>query len=143
MVYLADYEGKRVLWEGSLSYVTVDHQRETLEVDAESTEARPDGEWAPYSPRSAAGSQPFPAAYVGQEGLDGEDLALWYVAHVHFDQSFPYTARGPGLRHRRLDVPGHRRAAHGSPRGEGDAVAHRDVLPRVPGVLAPRHARLM
>mgnify|MGYP006205983557 CR=1 FL=1 len=28
-----------------------------------------DGEWAPYSPRSAAGAQPFPAAYVGQEEL--------------------------------------------------------------------------
>ena len=56
-----------------------------------------DGEWAPFSPRSAAGSQPFPAAYVGQEELEGEDVSLWYVAHVHFDQSFPYTA-GPWIR---------------------------------------------
>jgi hypothetical protein len=55
-----------------------------------------DGEWAPFSPRSAAGSQPFPAAYVGNEPLDGEDVTLWYVAHVHFDQSFPYTA-GPWI----------------------------------------------
>jgi hypothetical protein len=56
-----------------------------------------DGEWAPYSPRSAAGSQPFPAAYVGDAKLDGVDVSLWYVAHVHFDQSFPYTA-GPWVR---------------------------------------------
>ena len=56
-----------------------------------------DGEWAPFSPRSAAGSQPFPAAYVGHEILDGNDVTLWYVAHVHFDQSFPYTA-GPWIR---------------------------------------------
>ena len=56
-----------------------------------------DGEWAPFSPRSAAGSQPFPAAYVGHETLDGDDVTLWYVAHVHFDQSFPYTA-GPWIK---------------------------------------------
>ena len=56
-----------------------------------------DGEWAPFSPRSEIGTQPFPAAYVGHEALDGEDVTLWYVAHVHFDQSFPYTA-GPWLK---------------------------------------------
>jgi hypothetical protein len=56
-----------------------------------------DGEWAPYSPRSASGAQTFPAAYVGDEMLDGEDVMLWYVAHVHFDQSFPYTA-GPWIK---------------------------------------------
>ncbi len=56
-----------------------------------------DGEWAPFSPRSAAGNQPFPAAYVGDEKLDGDDVTLWYVAHVHFDQSFPYTA-GPWVK---------------------------------------------
>jgi hypothetical protein len=76
-----------------------------------------DGEWPPFTPRSAvtaagagteatserglsslaAGPQPFPAAYVGDEELDGEDVTLWYVAHVHFDQSFPYTA-GPWIR---------------------------------------------
>jgi hypothetical protein len=56
-----------------------------------------DGEWAPFSPRAGAGSQPFPAAYVGAETLDGEDVTLWYVAHVHFDQSFPYTA-GPWIK---------------------------------------------
>ena len=56
-----------------------------------------DGEWAPFSPRSAAGAQPFPAAYVGDEALDGDDVTLWYVAHVHFDQSFQYTA-GPWVK---------------------------------------------
>ena len=56
-----------------------------------------DGEWPPFSPRSQVGAQPFPAAYVGNEALDGEDVTLWYVAHVHYDQSFPYTA-GPWLK---------------------------------------------
>ena len=37
------------------------------------------------------------AAYVGDEALDGDDVTLWYVAHVHFDQSFPYTA-GPWVK---------------------------------------------
>ena len=57
-----------------------------------------DGEWAPFAPRAGgAGSQPYPAAYVGSEPIDGEDVILWYVAHVHFDQSFPYTA-GPWIK---------------------------------------------
>ena len=71
-----------------------------------------DGEWAPFSPRGAAGSA-TPSAYSEprslvdhpagddatdtKDSLDGSDLALWYVAHVHFDQSFPYTA-GPWIR---------------------------------------------
>jgi hypothetical protein len=61
-----------------------------------------DGEWAPYSPRSAAGGQTFPAAYVGDEPLGGDDVTLWYVAHVHFSQSFPYTA-GPSIKVAGLD----------------------------------------
>ena len=61
-----------------------------------------DGEWAPYSPRSTAGAQAFPAAYVGEEPLEGEDVTLWYVAHVHFDQSYPYTA-GPWIKVDGLD----------------------------------------
>ncbi|MEZ4398631.1 MAG: hypothetical protein R3B06_01335 [Kofleriaceae bacterium] len=56
-----------------------------------------DGEWAPFSPRAAAGAAPFPAAYVGREPLEDQDVALWYVAHVHYDQSFPYTA-GPWMK---------------------------------------------
>jgi hypothetical protein len=56
-----------------------------------------DGEWPPFTPRSAAGSQPFPAAYIGNEALEGEDVTLWYVAHVHYDAAFPFTA-GPWLR---------------------------------------------
>jgi hypothetical protein len=60
-----------------------------------------DGEWAPFSPRSGSSSSTqaatYPAAYVGDEPLDGDDVTLWYVAHVHFDQSFPYTA-GPWIR---------------------------------------------
>lgn len=56
-----------------------------------------DGEWAPFSPRGGGSDQPFPAAYVGDEPLDDHDVTLWYVAHVHFDQSFPYTA-GPWIK---------------------------------------------
>jgi hypothetical protein len=55
------------------------------------------GEWAPYTPRAALGERPFPAAYVNHESLDGQDVTLWYVAHVHYDQSFPFTA-GPWIR---------------------------------------------
>ncbi len=51
-----------------------------------------DGEWAPFSPRSETDAQSFPAAYVGAETLDGQDVMLWYVAHVHYNSSFPFTA---------------------------------------------------
>ena len=43
MIYLADFKGRRVLWEGSLPYVTIDHQRESLDVETDSTEAH--GPW--------------------------------------------------------------------------------------------------
>ena len=56
-----------------------------------------DGEWAPYYPHSEAGQQPYPAAYVGDEPIDGMDVTLWYVGHVHFDAAFPFTA-GPWIR---------------------------------------------
>lgn len=57
-----------------------------------------DGEWPPFSPKNAKGSQPFPAAYLSDEELEGHDVALWYVAHVHFDEAFPFTA-GPWMRY--------------------------------------------
>ena len=53
--------------------------------------------WPPFYPHSEVGSQPFPAAYVGDEPLDGHDVALWYVGHVHYDAAFPFTA-GPWIR---------------------------------------------
>lgn len=55
-----------------------------------------DGEWAPFSPRNEVDAQSFPAAYIGAEPLDGQDVMLWYVAHVHYDTSFPFTA-GPWI----------------------------------------------
>jgi hypothetical protein len=55
------------------------------------------GEWPPFSPRATGGWQPFPAAYVGAEPIDGVDVTLWYVAHVHHDGAFPFTA-GPLIR---------------------------------------------
>lgn len=55
------------------------------------------GEWPPTSPHAQGGGQAFPAAYVGNEPLDGHDVTLWYVAHVHYDESFPFTA-GPWVR---------------------------------------------
>lgn len=56
-----------------------------------------EGEWTPASPRNDAGAQPYPAAYVGTDQLDGEDVILWYVSHVHYSESFPFTA-GPWIR---------------------------------------------
>jgi hypothetical protein len=56
-----------------------------------------EGEWAPFSPRNAVDAQSFPAAYIGSEALDGQDVMLWYVAHVHYDASFPFTS-GPWIR---------------------------------------------
>ena len=55
-----------------------------------------DDELQPTSPQRV-GSQAFPAAYVGNEALDNHDVTLWYVAHVHYDTAFPFTA-GPWLR---------------------------------------------
>jgi hypothetical protein len=55
------------------------------------------GEWSPFSPCSSPGGQPFPAAYVGAEDLDGQDVILWYVGHVHHDAAFPFTS-GPWFR---------------------------------------------
>lgn len=56
-----------------------------------------EGEWPPFTPRSAAGSPPFPAGYAGDEAIDGHDVTLWYVAHVPYDAAFPFTA-GPWIR---------------------------------------------
>ena len=55
-----------------------------------------DGEWPPFTPRSGVGVHPYPAGYVGDESIDGEDVTLWYVAHVHYDGAFPFTA-GPWI----------------------------------------------
>ena len=56
-----------------------------------------EGEWAPYTPHRGAGLQSFPAAYVGEEPIEGEDVTLWYVAHVNYGTAFPFTA-GPWIR---------------------------------------------
>jgi hypothetical protein len=47
--------------------------------------------------RPARGHADRTGATNGDEPLDGDDVTLWYVAHVHFDQSFPYTA-GPWIK---------------------------------------------
>ncbi|RMH39495.1 MAG: hypothetical protein D6689_16355 [Deltaproteobacteria bacterium] len=56
-----------------------------------------DGEWPPFGPHGGSGDQPYPAAFVGDEPLDGEDVTLWYVGHVHYDDAFPFVS-GPWLR---------------------------------------------
>lgn len=56
-----------------------------------------DGEWPPFTPKSSGDSAPFPAAYINEQPLDGHDVTLWYVAHVHYDAAFPFTA-GPWVR---------------------------------------------
>ena len=55
-----------------------------------------DGEWPPFIPHGGPGGQTFPAAFVGEEAIEDEDVTLWYVAHVHYDHAFPFTA-GPWL----------------------------------------------
>ncbi len=63
LIYLADYRGKRVLWEGSLPYVTIDHQRDSLNVDDDDGGTEAHGPWwVPLGARTLAGSvrvQPF------------------------------------------------------------------------------------
>ena len=56
-----------------------------------------DGAWQPHGPRTSPGAQPFPNGYAGDDEIDGADVTLWYVAHVHFDASFPFPA-GPWVR---------------------------------------------
>jgi hypothetical protein len=56
-----------------------------------------EGETPPITPHSAVGDQPFPAGYPGDASIEDCDVTLWYVAHVHYRSSFPYTA-GPLLR---------------------------------------------
>ena len=61
MIYLAEYRGRRVLWEASLPYVTVDHQRDVLEVQSDGAETRGPW-WVPLGTRTLAGNvrvQPF------------------------------------------------------------------------------------
>ena len=54
-IYLADFKGKRVVWEASLPYVTIDHQRQNLSVDEDGTESHGPF-WMPLGLRSLVGS---------------------------------------------------------------------------------------
>ena len=54
LVYLADYKGKRVLWEGSLPYVTVDHQRDSVELGEGGGEVHGPW-WTPLGTRTLQG----------------------------------------------------------------------------------------
>ena len=71
MIYLADFKGRRVLWEGSLPYVTVDHQRDAVDVTEDAAE--PHGPWwVPLGTRTLQGP-------VGQDGTalsSATDVAL-------------------------------------------------------------------
>ena len=51
LIYLASYRGRRVLWEGSLPYVTIDHERQTLSVDDEGGDEHGPF-WAPLGVRN-------------------------------------------------------------------------------------------
>jgi hypothetical protein len=57
MIYLADYRGRRVLWEASLPYVTVDHQRESLELKDDPSEVHGPW-WVPLGTRCRRRSPP-------------------------------------------------------------------------------------
>ena len=54
MIYLADYRGRRVLWEGSLPYVTIDHQHETLDVEGDPGDVHGPW-WVPLGTRTLQG----------------------------------------------------------------------------------------
>ncbi|HTM18987.1 MAG TPA: hypothetical protein VL172_00710 [Kofleriaceae bacterium] len=54
-----------------------------------------DGELPPPSPHAEGAD--FPAGWVGAESIDDKDVALWYVAHVHYDLAFPFTS-GPWIK---------------------------------------------
>lgn len=52
---------------------------------------------APYSPRKSAGGPAFPASFSGRNSLVKKDVALWYVSHIHYSESFPYPS-GPWIK---------------------------------------------
>jgi hypothetical protein len=52
-IYLADFKGKRVVWEASLPYVLVDHQRQDVRPDEPPPEAHGPW-WTPLGERSLA-----------------------------------------------------------------------------------------
>jgi len=54
MIYLADFKGRRVLWEGSLPYVTVDHQRQELDPEQDAGEIHGPW-WVPLGTRTLQG----------------------------------------------------------------------------------------
>ena len=55
-----------------------------------------DTQGAPYTPRTVPGGPAFPANFSGRGTLVGKDVALWYVAHIHYSESFPF-ASGPWI----------------------------------------------
>jgi len=75
MVYLADYKGHRVLWEGSMPYVTIDHQRQDLTFETGDASSEPHGPfWVPLGERSLA------AEVRTNKFRGGFELAADYVA---------------------------------------------------------------
>ncbi len=93
----SDSTGSEPQWrqidEGTKAVVTIrPHHREDAELYALRYN---DGEWPPFTPHGPGG-QSFPAAFVGEEPIENEDVTLWYVGHIHYDNAFPFTA-GPWL----------------------------------------------
>ncbi len=62
-----------------------------LYVVKESTQA-----WIPPMPRTPFGTASFPTSYSGSNSILGEDFVLWYAAHIHYSDGFPYVA-GPTI----------------------------------------------
>ena len=51
----------------------------------------------PFTPRPITGDDPFPTGHRASERIEGQDISLWYAAHVHRSESFPLTC-GPTIR---------------------------------------------
>jgi hypothetical protein len=86
MIYLADFRGRRVLWEGSLPYVTVDHQRSLIGDDGSLPIDGDDGEphgpwWVPLGARTLVG------AVRVQSFRGGVELSATFAAGPYTYQS--------------------------------------------------------
>ena len=67
-IYLADFRGRRFLWEATMPYVTIDHQRQDVGPEDESQETHGPW-WVPLGRRSSAGwtpSSPGGSAKISQ-----------------------------------------------------------------------------
>jgi hypothetical protein len=88
MVYLAEFRQQRVLWEGSLPYVTIDHQRDALMPEDAPTDAHGPF-WTPLGHRSQVGPTRVERFRGGFELI-----ADFAVGPYHYTQLWRFHASG-------------------------------------------------